>query len=254
MSRDSNAPRHARVCQHPAGRRLQHAALPVALGGLVAGSVWLAADASAAPATHGPGPSDTSVQADAMPAHDGGSYAAWRDADGRNSPGVPDSRDTYGQRDDRVHHDQHYYDWREHTGEHRYADRSRVLVRRTAAQPHHATATSAAAMQARAATRPQQQAQQVAAAAPAQGQPAAHPPRRLRPADLPPSGTAASSTRPGTVRHLSRAARGSLAASDTARPASDYVAVYGAIGGAALAALLGTGGVAVWRRRGTGEV
>jgi hypothetical protein len=58
-------------------------------------------------------------------------------------------------------------------------------------------------------------------------------------------------SRAGATRQLSTAARSNLAAADTAQPSTDYVTLYGAIGGAALAALLGMGGVAIWRRRGT---
>jgi hypothetical protein len=132
VSRDSNTPRHARTRQRPAGS-LQHAVLPVALGGVVAGSVWLAADAAAAPASHHPAPTDASARSDASPS-DGSSWdATWRSGDGQ---------DGY---DGRRWHDGHHYDgyhhWRDHTGEHWYARHSGVVVKRSPAQPHRATST-----------------------------------------------------------------------------------------------------------------
>lgn len=252
MSRDSNTPRHAAVCRRPAGRRLQHTVLPVTLGGLVAGSVWLAADAAAAPAAHHPCPSGPPAQADATSpggSNWGGTDAAWRDGDGRAS--YPDRN----YRGSQYYDDRH--DWREHTGNRRYADHSRVVVQRPPAQPHHATsartgpAGAAAAVQARA-EQPEQRSQEAAAAAPGGINSAAHPEPRPRSAALPMPGAATSTPRPDAVRRLATSARSNLASADTTPAATDYVALYGAIGGAALAALLGMGGVAVWRRRGTG--
>ncbi|HEU5006938.1 MAG TPA: hypothetical protein VFT67_08205 [Jatrophihabitantaceae bacterium] len=264
MSRDSNIPRHAAVCRRPAGR-LQQAVLPVALGGLVAGSVWLAADAAAAPAAHHC-PSGPPARADATSPGGStwaGSDGAWPDGDGRATCA-----------DRHYRHSRYYdgHDWRDHTDYPRYADRHRVVVQRPPAQPHHAPsaktrpAGAVAAAQVRAgqaqpaharaglarAVQPEQLAQGAPAGAPAAIRSAAHPASRPRSAAVAAPGAATSTPRPDAVRRLSTATRSNLAAADTTPASTDYVALYGAIGGAALAALLGMGGVAIWRRRGTG--
>ena len=268
MSRDSNTPRHARVCQRPS-RRLQHAVVPVALGGLMAGSVWLAADAAAAPVPYHPCP-DPSTQAGSPDAGPGGANTDRRRGDGWHSPGDHHHQGDHRYSGDRYSGDHHYWDgrhdqygqryadaqhdWRDHTGEHWYADHARVLVRRFAAQPHRATSTkpdAVAAVRTQAQQNDQRQASpqvQLDAARTTVHQ-HARPAHRPAPAEAPHS-AANGSTNPAAIGRLSTSARSSLASADTSNPATDYVTLYGAIGGAALAALLGMGGVAVWRRRG----
>jgi hypothetical protein len=230
----------------------------------MAGSVWLAADAAAAPVAHRPCP-DPSAHAGSRDADPGGANTDWRHGDGWHSRG-----DRYGDH----HHpsDHHYWNgphdqygqgyvgdhhqWRDHTGEHWHADHARVLVRRSAAQPHHATSTNpdaVAAVQTQSQQNDHGQASQRVQldAARTTIHHRARPAHRPAPA-APWRPAANGTTNPVATGHLSTQGRSSLAAADTSNPATDYVTVYGAIGGAALAALLGMGGVAVWRRRGAG--
>jgi hypothetical protein len=251
-----NTPRHAHVRRGQSGR-LHRALLPAALGGVVAGSVWLAADAAAAPAAHHPGePSAGSYQATGSSSYGGGSYgnngwsgsySSWRDGDGYHPYGQPHSYDGQQRQYGGWQGYPGRHDWRDHSG-HGDVARPRVTVTSSAAAPHHASSTAAGGDVAAARTQaagPPASAPKSDAAAPAPG--VARLAARARATNAVRPSTPTSTA---TAPRVSSAARSNLASVDAPREATDYVTLYGAIGGAALAGLLGMGGVALWRRRG----
>lgn len=250
---NASTSRHARERrQHSGG--LRRAVLPTALGAALAGSVLLATAAVAAPvadqspATHHDGGSSSSLSP--------GDYGSWSTRDGWRAPDGRHSRDGSGQ-----------YPWW-HNGDRRqsydrshprnggpryYGSHSPAARQSRPAASHHASrpaarpaaATEVAATEvATAGARNAGASTRSAATGSGTRAAGAAGARQARSEHV-----IVPDTNRTAPRRVSSSARADLAAVDTARADTDYVRLYGAIGGTALVALLAMGGVALWRRR-----